>query len=151
MNSLVKIDAIFFCGEVAKLFVDAGVICIASVIFPYRRDRDACRAILPDGYFIEHSVSFTACGFSTLAVFSKSDGWTEEDTILLNSILSKKIYRAPSPNMDAMSINLDSFNKQVFTCAATEQGIQNLEMAISELVGLNKTLASGRRWTVNQI
>ncbi|KAL0556268.1 hypothetical protein IC582_004780 [Cucumis melo] len=40
-------------GEVAKLFTDAGVICIGSVISPYRRDRDACRAILPDGYFIE--------------------------------------------------------------------------------------------------
>uniref|UniRef100_A0A9I9E3Q0 APS kinase domain-containing protein n=2 Tax=Cucurbitaceae TaxID=3650 RepID=A0A9I9E3Q0_CUCME len=40
-------------GEVAKLFADAGVICIASLISPYRRDRDACRAILPDGYFIE--------------------------------------------------------------------------------------------------
>ncbi|GMI68031.1 hypothetical protein HRI_000472400 [Hibiscus trionum] len=40
-------------GEVAKLFVDAGVICIASVISPYRRDRDACRALLPEGDFIE--------------------------------------------------------------------------------------------------
>ncbi|KAL0798627.1 hypothetical protein Bca101_053802 [Brassica carinata] len=29
-------------GEVAKLFADVGVICIASLIFPYRRDRDAC-------------------------------------------------------------------------------------------------------------
>ncbi|PPR91560.1 hypothetical protein GOBAR_AA29118 [Gossypium barbadense] len=40
-------------GEVAKLFVDAGIICIVSVISPYRRDRDACRALLPDGDFIE--------------------------------------------------------------------------------------------------
>ncbi|KAL4025910.1 hypothetical protein IC575_014316 [Cucumis melo] len=40
-------------GEVAKLFADAGVICIANVISPYRRDRDVCRGILPDGYFIE--------------------------------------------------------------------------------------------------
>ncbi|XP_050943961.1 uncharacterized protein LOC127150345 isoform X2 [Cucumis melo] len=40
-------------GEVAKLFANAGVICIASVISPYRRDRDARRAILSDGYFIE--------------------------------------------------------------------------------------------------
>lgn len=42
-----------FPGEVAKLFADAGVICIASLISPYRRDRDACRALLPDGDFIE--------------------------------------------------------------------------------------------------
>ncbi|KAL9245844.1 hypothetical protein vseg_019448 [Gypsophila vaccaria] len=40
-------------GEVAKLFADAGLICIASLISPYRRDRDACRALLPEGDFIE--------------------------------------------------------------------------------------------------
>ncbi|XP_066355722.1 adenylyl-sulfate kinase 3-like isoform X3 [Miscanthus floridulus] len=40
-------------GEVAKLFADAGIICIASLISPYRRDRDACRALLPDSIFIE--------------------------------------------------------------------------------------------------
>uniref|UniRef100_A0A1D1Y055 Adenylyl-sulfate kinase n=1 Tax=Anthurium amnicola TaxID=1678845 RepID=A0A1D1Y055_9ARAE len=40
-------------GEVAKLFADAGIICIASLISPYRRDRDACRALLPDTTFIE--------------------------------------------------------------------------------------------------
>ncbi|XP_038681364.1 adenylyl-sulfate kinase, chloroplastic-like isoform X1 [Tripterygium wilfordii] len=40
-------------GEVAKLFADAGVICITSLISPYKRDRDACRALLPDGEFIE--------------------------------------------------------------------------------------------------
>ncbi|MCL7035086.1 hypothetical protein MKW94_028442 [Papaver nudicaule] len=40
-------------GEVAKLFADAGVICIASLISPYRTDRDACRALVPDGEFIE--------------------------------------------------------------------------------------------------
>ncbi|GAB4849093.1 Adenylyl-sulfate kinase 2, chloroplastic [Ancistrocladus abbreviatus] len=40
-------------GEVAKLFADSGVICIASLISPYRKDRDACRALLPEGDFIE--------------------------------------------------------------------------------------------------
>ncbi|XP_068647836.1 adenylyl-sulfate kinase 3-like [Aristolochia californica] len=40
-------------GEVAKLFADAGLICIASLISPYRKDRDACRALLPDSNFIE--------------------------------------------------------------------------------------------------
>ncbi|KAG8479602.1 hypothetical protein CXB51_029375 [Gossypium anomalum] len=37
-------------GEVAKLFADAGLICIASLISPYRKDRDACRAMLPDAF-----------------------------------------------------------------------------------------------------
>ncbi|XP_044478438.1 adenylyl-sulfate kinase 3 isoform X2 [Mangifera indica] len=40
-------------GEVAKLFADAGLICIASLISPYRKDRDACRAMLSDPNFIE--------------------------------------------------------------------------------------------------
>ncbi|XP_059459085.1 adenylyl-sulfate kinase 3-like isoform X4 [Corylus avellana] len=40
-------------GEVAKLFADAGIICIASLISPYRKDRDACRALLPERDFIE--------------------------------------------------------------------------------------------------
>lgn len=40
-------------GEVAKLFADAGIICIASLISPYRRDRDACRALMPESTFIE--------------------------------------------------------------------------------------------------
>lgn len=40
-------------GEVAKLFADAGLVCVASLISPYRKDRDACRAMLPDGNFIE--------------------------------------------------------------------------------------------------
>src|SRR5216110_1316531 len=32
-------------GEVAKLFTDAGVIAITSFISPYRKDRDAVRAL----------------------------------------------------------------------------------------------------------
>ncbi|GLT38360.1 hypothetical protein SLA2020_126160 [Shorea laevis] len=40
-------------GEVAKLFADAGLICIASLISPYRKDRDTCRAMLPDKNFVE--------------------------------------------------------------------------------------------------
>jgi len=42
-----------FSGEVAKLFADAGVICITSLISPYQKDRDACRALMPKGDFIE--------------------------------------------------------------------------------------------------
>lgn len=40
-------------GEVAKLFTDAGVIAIASFISPYRRDRDAVRASMKPGEFVE--------------------------------------------------------------------------------------------------
>src|SRR3954454_1988755 len=40
-------------GEVARLFTDAGVITIVSFISPYRRDRDAVRAMMPAGDFVE--------------------------------------------------------------------------------------------------
>src|SRR5437660_3977299 len=40
-------------GEVAKLFTDAGVIAITSFISPYRKDRDAVRAGMKSGEFIE--------------------------------------------------------------------------------------------------
>src|SRR6476646_7103053 len=40
-------------GEVAKLFTDAGVIAITSFISPYKKDRDAVRASMKPGEFIE--------------------------------------------------------------------------------------------------
>lgn len=40
-------------GEVAKLFVDAGLIVITSFISPYREDRDRVRSLLSEGEFIE--------------------------------------------------------------------------------------------------
>ncbi|HZL41720.1 MAG TPA: adenylyl-sulfate kinase [Verrucomicrobiae bacterium] len=40
-------------GEVAKLFADAGFVCITAFISPYRADRDLARTILPRDRFFE--------------------------------------------------------------------------------------------------
>jgi adenylylsulfate kinase len=40
-------------GEVAKLFVDAGLVVLTAFISPYRADRDAVRNILAKDEFIE--------------------------------------------------------------------------------------------------
>ena len=40
-------------GEVAKLFADAGVICVTAFISPYQADREMVRRIMPEGRFIE--------------------------------------------------------------------------------------------------
>lgn len=40
-------------GEVAKLFVDAGIIVLTAFISPYRADRELARSLVEDGEFIE--------------------------------------------------------------------------------------------------
>jgi bifunctional enzyme CysN/CysC len=40
-------------GEVAKLFADAGIICITAFISPYRSDRELVRNLAKQGQFIE--------------------------------------------------------------------------------------------------
>lgn len=40
-------------GEVAKLFVDAGVITLAAFISPYHEDRERVRALMAEGEFVE--------------------------------------------------------------------------------------------------
>ncbi|KAK9270251.1 hypothetical protein L1049_025828 [Liquidambar formosana] len=96
---------------------------------------------------------------------SALDGWTLEDTKLLDTIQFKKksigsstpvilvvnkIDCAPSVCTDWVDRDRNAFSKQVFTCAVTGQGIPDLEAAILEIVGLNRIPAGGRRWTVNQ-
>ena len=40
-------------GETAKLFAEAGIVCITAFISPYRSDRDLVRQILAPGMFVE--------------------------------------------------------------------------------------------------
>lgn len=40
-------------GEVARLFVEAGLIVLCAAISPYRRDRELARALVGEGRFIE--------------------------------------------------------------------------------------------------
>ncbi|KAL5559058.1 hypothetical protein UlMin_035269 [Ulmus minor] len=100
-----------------------------------------------------------------IMTISALDGWTPEDSTLLSRIESNKklsgssspmilvinkIDCAKSPPMGWPGENGNTFCKQVLTCAVTGQGIQELEAAISEIVGLNRVPKGGRRWIVNQ-
>lgn len=49
-------------GEVAKLFVDAGIIVLTAFISPFRADRDFVRSLIPEGKFIE---IFVDCDLAT--------------------------------------------------------------------------------------
>ncbi|KAL9672018.1 hypothetical protein QQ045_009592 [Rhodiola kirilowii] len=74
-------------GEVAKLFADAGIICIASLISPYQKDREFCRSLLIEGEFIEvfMDVPLSVCesrdpkGLYKLARAGKIQGFTGID------------------------------------------------------------------------
>lgn len=135
---------------------------------------------------------------------SALDGWTPDDTKLLNRIQSNKVWKAnhcvcvlvcvveksveegidlhiyllislvwylqimtgsstpmilvinkidcvKSACIEGIDKDGNVFSKHVLTCAVTGQGIKELEMTISEIVGLNRVSNGGRRWTVNQV
>lgn len=48
-----RVENIRRIGEVAKLFVDSGVIVLSAFISPYRHDRRLVRELVGDGEFIE--------------------------------------------------------------------------------------------------
>jgi bifunctional enzyme CysN/CysC len=48
-----RVENIRRIAEVAKLFVDAGMIVLVSVISPFRSDRDMVRGLMSDGEFFE--------------------------------------------------------------------------------------------------
>ncbi|VFQ78972.1 unnamed protein product [Cuscuta campestris] len=95
---------------------------------------------------------------------SATEGWTTEDATLLETIQSNKASCGSSSPMILVVNKIDCarppdlvdafggfpFNKMIFTCALTGQGIQDLEAAIAEIVGQDKIPSGGRKWTVNQ-
>lgn len=44
-----------------------------------------------------------------------------------------------------------TFDKYIYTCAITGEGIKDLETAILGLVGLQNIPSGGRKWAVNQV
>lgn len=48
-----RVENIRRISEVAKLFVDAGLIVITAFISPFRADRDFCRKLVEQGEFVE--------------------------------------------------------------------------------------------------
>ncbi|GJV44893.1 tRNA modification GTPase [Tanacetum coccineum] len=112
---------------------------------------------------VERSEAVAMGADVVIMAVSAIDGWTTEDAILLDKIKRtkgasgspvilaiNKIDCAPSSCFEFINTIGESFNKHIYTCAITGQGIQDLETAILELVGLQKIPAGGRKWAVNQ-
>lgn len=114
---------------------------------------------------VERSEAVAVGADVVIMVISAVDGWTSEDAKLLERVKSiqkssgsstlailviNKMDRVPSVHLEWDGADGGFFNKHVFTSALTGHGVQDLERAVSEIVGLNRIPAGGRRWTVNQ-
>ncbi|XP_056164901.1 uncharacterized protein LOC115686762 [Syzygium oleosum] len=114
---------------------------------------------------VERSEAVAVGADVVIMVMSAVDGWTSEDAKLLERVKSikkssgsstlailviNKMDRVPSVHLEWDGADDSFFSKHVFTSALTGHGVQDLERAVSEIVGLNRIPAGGRRWTVNQ-
>lgn len=114
---------------------------------------------------VERSEAVAVGADVVIMVISAVDGWTSEDAKLLERVKSiqkssgsstlailviNKMDRVPSVHLEWDGADGGFFSKHVCTSALTGHGVQDLERAVSEIVGLNRIPAGGRRWTVNQ-
>ncbi|CAH2067781.1 unnamed protein product [Thlaspi arvense] len=108
---------------------------------------------------VERSETAAKVADVIIMAVSAVEGWTEEDTELLHKIQSdkpmilvmNKMDCAPSDCCDQLEdTKREVFHKSVFTSAVTGQGIEELEEAILEILGLDRVPIGGHQWTVNQ-
>lgn len=114
---------------------------------------------------VERSEAVASGADVIIMTVSAEDGWTSEDTKLLQKIQNtknasgssspmvlvvNKIDCAPPGLCELIRAHSDSFIKVIFTCAVTGEGLADLEAAITEIIGLNTIPAGGSRWAVNQ-
>lgn len=97
-----------------------------------------------------------------LFMASAPDGWTTDDSKLLNRIQSKKkavgssspiilvINKIDCAGSEWANTHGNSFDKVIFTSAVSGEGISDLEATVAGIVGLDRIPSGGHKWTVNQ-
>ncbi|OEL25742.1 tRNA modification GTPase MnmE [Dichanthelium oligosanthes] len=85
-----------------------------------------------------------------IMTISAVDGWTDDDTKLIEHVLINKVDCVPFVSGEQFEQFSGLFRKHVQTCAVTGKGISELESAVIEVRGIEHVPSGGRRWTVNQ-
>ncbi|ESQ27319.1 hypothetical protein EUTSA_v10018349mg [Eutrema salsugineum] len=121
--------------------------------------RETCDIVEKIG--VERSETAAKVADVIIMAVSALEGWTKEDTELLRKIQSDKPMILVMNKIDcALPDCFDQledekrkrakvFHKSVFTSAVTGQGIEELEEAILEILGLDRVPTGGHQWTVN--
>ena len=110
-------------GEVAKLFVDGGVVVLTAFVSPFRADRDRVRALVPEGDFIEvHcAANLAACETrDTKGLYAKARAGVIKDFTGISSPYEEP--EQPELRVETGSQSLDDCVDQVIA-HLQEQGI----------------------------
>ncbi|CAH1454083.1 unnamed protein product [Lactuca virosa] len=111
---------------------------------------------------VERSEAVAMGADVVIMAISAVDGWTTEDAKLLDKIKNKggsgspmilainKIDCAQFSCSELVNAIGQTFDKYIYTCAITGEGIEDLETAVLGLVGLQNIPSGGRKWAVNQ-
>lgn len=111
---------------------------------------------------VERSEAVAMGADVVIMAISAVDGWTTEDAKLLDKIKNKggsgspmilainKIDCGQFSCSELVNAIGQTFDKYIYTCAITGEGIKDLETAILGLVGLQNIPSGGRKWAVNQ-
>ena len=110
-------------GEMAKLFVDAGVIVLTAFISPFRSDRDRVRGLVPSGDFLEIHCrcSVEVCETRDVkGLYKKARAGGIKDFTGISSPYEEPL--APELELDTDALELDECVRQVLSMLR-ERGI----------------------------
>ncbi len=108
-----RVENIRRIGEVAKLFVDAGLIVMTAFISPFRSDRELVRKLVPEGEFLEIFVD------TPLEVCEQRDPKGLYKKARAGQIKNFTGLDSPYEAPDAPELVLETANQDVAACVAS--------------------------------
>ncbi|CAK9868883.1 unnamed protein product, partial [Sphagnum jensenii] len=107
---------------------------------------------------IERSKAVAKGADVVVMVISASDGWTPDDSTIFQQkvvevpsiLVVNKVDRAAASSVVLPEVVEHVFFKKVAACAIQQVGMQELDIAILDLIGLGHVTSHGHQWAVNQ-